>query len=197
MAFRFSAICVFCGSAEGRDPIYKDVATELGSILAEKGSAVIYGGAKIGLMGAVADGCLNNGGNVIGIIPDFLKSREIVHDGLQELIVTETMHERKRIMYDRAEGLIALPGGFGTMDELFEILTWAQLGLHPYPVGLLNVAGYYDHFLAQMDRMVADGFVSEENRKMILVAEEINELLALMEVYETPPKPAFLRSDQV
>ena len=141
------SIAVFCASSEGNDKTFKTIATKLGETLALQHIAIVYGGSKAGLMGAVANGALSKGGEVIGVIPNFLKHKEIAHTEVTELIVVSSMHERKTIMHDRCEGIIALPGGFGTFEELFEVLTWAQLGHHQKPIGLLNVNGYYDDLL--------------------------------------------------
>jgi uncharacterized protein (TIGR00730 family) len=146
-------------------------------MLAEKNIELVYGGARIGLMGYVSKSCIEHGGRVIGVIPRFLQSYEIVQDGLHELILTETMHERKQVMSERCDAVIALPGGFGTMDELFEMLTWAQLGLHRKPIGLLNVGGFYTHFLRFVDEMEQTGFIQTKHRTLIVDDESPDRLL--------------------
>lgn len=180
------SICVYCASSLGNNPIFAEKAFELGQTLAEYGIDLIYGGAKVGLMGKVADGALSKNGNVIGIIPDFLSTKEIKHDFLQELIVVKTMHERKALMQEKSDGFIALPGGFGTMEELFEILTWGQLDLHRKPIGILNLDGYYDALLELVESMIASGLLKEDYKKMLLVSDSIEDLLSQMNLYEVP-----------
>lgn len=174
------SIVVFCGSSYGYDEIYAEAAYRAGVVLAEKNIEVVYGGSKLGLMGAVAEGALQNNGKVVGIIPHFLQTKEIVHDNLTELVLVDTMHERKLKMHERSKGIIALPGGWGTMEELFEMMTWAQLGLHQKPIGILNINGFYDPFLVFLNNMVTEGFLKEEFMKMIIVSEDIFELLENM-----------------
>jgi hypothetical protein len=177
------AITVFCGSTSGSKPIYAAQATSLGETLAQRGITLIYGGAQVGLMGAVADGALSQGGKVIGVIPGFLGRKEIAHTGLTELIVVTSMHERKQRMNELCSGVIALPGGFGTLEELFEMLTWGQLGLHQKPIGILNVEGYYDDLIRLLEGMVNNGLLRESNYAMVLVDETIERLLRKMEDY--------------
>lgn len=180
------AICVFCASSLGNNPVYAETAFELGKILAENRIDLIYGGAQVGLMGKIADGVLSMNGNVIGIIPDFLKTKEITHSSLTELITVKTMHERKAMMHERADAFIALPGGFGTMEELFEILTWAQLSLHQKPVGILNVNGYYDPLIQLVETMINSGLLNSKYREMLLISDSIDDLLSQMNLYEVP-----------
>lgn len=182
-----NAITVFCGSSSGRNTNFSTQAFALGSFLAEKKIKVIYGGAKIGLMGAVANGALQKNGQVIGVIPDFLKTKEVVHDSLTELITVQTMHERKTKMSDLADGFIILPGGFGTMEEFFEILTWAQLGLHKKPIGLLNVDGYYNALIDLFDNMMKEELIKQSNQSMVLIDDSIDSLYQQMTSY-LPPK---------
>ena len=179
-------ITVFCGSSFGTETIYAEQATLLGETFAKQNIELVYGGANVGLMGAVADGVLNNGGKAIGILPNFLRSKEIAHLGLTELILVESMHERKTKMNDLCDGVIALPGGFGTLEELFEMLTWAQLGLHKKPIAILNVNGFYDSLIELTKTMVEKGLLKEVNQKMLLVSDNINDLLDQMRNY-TPP----------
>ena len=179
-------ITVFCGSSFGTETIYAEQATLLGETFAKQNIELVYGGANVGLMGAVADGVLNNGGKAIGILPNFLRSKEIAHLGLTELILVESMHERKTKMNDLCDGVIALPGGFGTLEELFEMLTWAQLGLHKKPIAILNVNGFYDSLIELTKTMVKKGLLKEANQKMLLVSDNINDLLDQMRNY-TPP----------
>ncbi len=177
-------VLVFCGSSPGRLPEYADAAGALGRELVARGLGLVYGGAQVGLMGAVADAALAAGGEVIGVIPRTLVEREVAHAGLTELRVVETLHERKALMASLADGVIALPGGFGTLDELFEMLTWAQLGLHTKPVGLVEVAGYWTRLLAFIDHMVEERFLRAEQRDALLVATEPAALLERMLAYE-------------
>ncbi|GAB4019307.1 LOG family protein [Spirosoma koreense] len=177
------SVVVYCASSQGVDPIYKQVATELGQKLAIRGIRLIYGGGGFGLMGNVADAVLQNGGAVIGVIPSFLSDLEVAHTSLTELHFVETMHERKLKMVQLAKGVIALPGGFGTLDELFEILTWRQLGLYDGPVAIINTNGYYDLMLLQLDRMVAEGFLRANNRNLLLTATSVDEALNMINNY--------------
>lgn len=182
-------LAVYCGSGEGYNEMYREQAYETGRMLAEKGLHVIYGGAKIGLMGAVADGVLNNNGQITGVIPDFLQNKEVVHEGLTELVVVSTMHQRKLVMYERADGILVLPGGWGTMDEMFEMLTWGQMGMHTKPIGLLNINGYYDALMALNSTMVQEGFLGECARSILMFSDTLNELLEKMETYQAPDLP--------
>lgn len=179
-------IAVFCGSSMGTDNVYETQALQLGQTLASMDIQVIYGGAKVGLMGAVADGALQKGGQVIGVLPHFLMNKEIAHENLTELILVDTMHERKMKMNDLCDGVIALPGGFGTLEELFEILTWAQLGLHKKPVGILNINGFYNCLNELLQTMVDKGFLKALNQKMLLTSNSIAELIELMKNYQPP-----------
>ena len=179
-------ITVFCGSSYGTEKIFEDTAYQLGKVLAEKKIGLVYGGAKIGLMGAVANGALNNGGHVIGVLPNFLKGKEIAHENLSKLIIVETMHQRKTKMNELSDGVIALPGGFGTLEEFFEMLTWAQLGLHEKPIAILNVNGFYDSLKELLQTMVDKGFLKKENQNMFLLGNDIEELINQMENYKAP-----------
>lgn len=189
------SITVFCGSSYGSEAIYEEQATILGKTLAQNGITLVYGGASVGLMGAVANAALEAGGKVIGVIPRFLNSREIAHIGLSELILVESMHERKAKMNELCEGVITLPGGFGTMEELFEMLTWAQLGLHQKPIGLLNTRGYYDALNYLVKTMEEQGFLKSVYRDMLLVSEDINDLLIKMKNYEAPEVPKWISKE--
>jgi len=161
-------VCVFCGSNPGRRPEYLEAAREMGRVLVERGMGLVYGGGNVGLMGAVADTVLAAGGEAIGVIPRALMEREVGHTGLTRLHVVGTMHERKAMMADLSDGFVALPGGFGTFEEFCEVLTWSQLGFHPKPCGLLNVAGYYDTLLALFDHATAEGFVPGKHRSLVI-----------------------------
>jgi hypothetical protein len=179
-------VTVFCGSSSGSDKIFEEQAYSLGKTLAENKIDLVYGGAKVGLMGAVARGVLQNGGEVIGVLPKFLKVKEIAYEGLTELILVETMHERKTKMSELCDGVIALPGGFGTLEELFEMITWAQLGLHKKPVAILNTNGFYNSLIEMIQKMVDEGFLKEINQQMLLTSDNISELLVKMEKYQPP-----------
>lgn len=181
-----NSIAVFCGSREGYNEAYREMAYALGAALASAGIEMVYGGGKIGLMGAVAEGALQNDGKVTGVIPTFMQTKEIAHDGLTSLVLTSTMHERKIKMYELCDAVIVLPGGWGTMDEMFEMLTWGQLGLHQKPVGLLNVNGYYDSLKVLINNMVQEGFLEENISEMLLMSDSIDELLELIRNYEAP-----------
>jgi uncharacterized protein (TIGR00730 family) len=180
-------ICVFCGSNNGADSIYLEAAGTVGKFLAENGIELVYGGGRVGLMGRVADACLAAGGRVIGAIPHDLATKEVAHQGLTELHVVDSMHERKAMMAELADGFIALPGGFGTFEELCEIITWAQLGIHQKPCALLNVGGFYDHLIAMFDHSARENFIREEHRGIVLIEREIGKLYELMSNYR-PPK---------
>jgi uncharacterized protein (TIGR00730 family) len=179
-------ICVFAGSSPGARPEYGLSAQELGRALARRGLGVVYGGARVGLMGALADTVLAGGGRVTGVIPERLVTKEIAHDGLTELRVVASMHERKAVMNDLADAFIALPGGWGTLEEFFEVLTWAQLGLHRKPCGLLNVHGYFDGLLSFIDHTVDERFVRSHHRAMVLVSSSPDELLRQFDAYVPP-----------
>ncbi|MDN5200395.1 TIGR00730 family Rossman fold protein [Fulvivirgaceae bacterium BMA10] len=155
------SICVFCGSSFGNRKIYKETSRELGKILAENNIRLVYGGGNVGLMGAIADSVLNEGGEVVGVIPQSLVNREKAHDGLTQIHVVKTMHERKDLMYKLSDAFIAMPGGFGTLDEFCEIFTWFQLGIHKKKIGFLNIEGYFDHLLEHFVRSVEEGFVDQ------------------------------------
>jgi len=170
-------LAVYCGSSHGFDPIHADAARALGGELAAAGVGLVYGGGNVGLMGTIADAALAGGGEVIGVIPQALVDREVAHHGLTELHVTGSMHERKQMMADLSDGFIALPGGIGTMEELFEVWTWGQLGYHAKPCALLNVGGYYDGLIAFLDSMVASGFLNGEHRAMLIEVDSIGDLL--------------------
>ena len=190
-----TSIAVFCGSSTGNHKAYAEAAFHTGKAIAMAGMKVIYGGARVGLMGQVADGALSAGGEVIGVIPSFLKTKEIVHNHLTALIIVETMHERKLQMHELSSGIITLPGGFGTMEEMFEMLTWAQLGLHPKPMGLLNTNGFYDHLCQQVQVMTDEGFLRDTDAQRLLVASDVDKLLALMASYTAPEAPKWITEE--
>jgi uncharacterized protein (TIGR00730 family) len=187
MTLPMKSIAVFCASSRGVNDLYFDAAKKAGGTIALESIRVVFGGSKLGLMGAVADGALEKGGEVIGVLPTFMRKKELEHKGLTELIFVESMHERKLKMNDLSQGVIALPGGFGTFEELFEMLTWAQLGLHTKPIGILNVSGYYDKLLEMFEHMSESGLLRESCKEMVLVSEDMNDLLSKMRNYEAPP----------
>jgi uncharacterized protein (TIGR00730 family) len=189
-------IVVFCGSSAGHDPVFAGQAFRVGQYLAESGIELVYGGAQVGLMGAVADGTRQGGGRVIGVLPHFLRTKEVAHEHLTELILVDTMHERKLKMHELSDGVMALPGGYGTLEELFEMLTWGQLGLHAKPVGLLNTDGFYDDLLALADTMTRRGFLKEENRRMLLTATTVEDLVGQMRQYQPPRAPKWIMKEQ-
>ena len=179
-------ICVYCGSNPGTKPAFREAARKLGKQLAERGLGLVYGGASVGVMGAVADGVLENGGQAIGVLPHFFASKEIAHDGLDELIIVNSMHERKARMEQLSDGFIALPGGWGTIEEIFEVLTWAQLGHHQKPCGLLNVDSYYDELSGFLENAIRNQFVKEEFRPMMMIENEPSRLLDRFDSYTAP-----------
>ncbi|WP_298436073.1 TIGR00730 family Rossman fold protein [Geobacter sp.] len=190
-------LCVFCGSSSGANGAYREAAEGLGRLLAREGIGLIYGGASVGLMGAVADAALAAGGEVTGVIPRALEEKEIAHPGLSALHVVGSMHERKALMAELADGFIALPGGMGTFDEFFEVVTWAQLGMHHKPCGLLNAAGYYDRLAAFLDHTVAERFVRDEHREMIIIETEPARLLERFRTYRPPAAKKWLDRESV
>ena len=189
-------VVVFCGSSEGVQPSYAEEAYLLGKTFADKEIGLVYGGAKIGIMGAVAKGILDAGGEVIGVIPEFLMKKEVFHPNLTELIITQDMHERKMKMHELSDGILMLPGGYGTMEEFFEMLTWGQLGLHRYPIGILNTNQFYDGLLTMMAHMVHQGFVKQINYDMLLVEDTVDGILKKMEAYQPIPVPQWITKDQ-
>ncbi len=179
-------VCVFCGSSPGVRPGYAAAARAMGTLLAERGIALVYGGGRVGLMGIVADAAMAAGGEVTGVIPEGLMAREVGHAGVTELRVVRSMHERKALMADLSDAFVALPGGFGTWEEYFEVLTWAQLGIHPKPCGLLDAEGFYDHLLAFLDHAVQERFLRAEHRALLVHARSAPELLDAFAAWEPP-----------
>ncbi len=190
-------ITVFCGSSMGANKIYEQQARRLGQKLAKENIALVYGGANVGLMGAVAEGVLAENGKAIGVLPVFLKSKEVAHQGLTELILVGTMHERKTRMNDLSDGVIALPGGFGTLEELFEMLTWGQLGLHKKPIGILNIQGFYTPLINHLETMVENGFLKQVNRDMLLISDDMDELILSMRDYKAPEVEKWISRETV
>ncbi len=189
-------LCVFCGANSGHDPRYMKAAAALGRSIAQAGLGLVYGGASIGLMGAVADAALAEGGEVIGVIPQTLVAREVAHHGLSDLRIVTSMHERKALMADLSDGFIALPGGVGTLEELFEVWTWSHLGLHRKPCGLLDVAGFYSGLGRFIDHVQQEGFLRDGVRDMLLMAENPTEMIAAMRAYVAPTTMALINSRQ-
>ena len=192
---RFKSIAVFCASSPGFDAVWTQRAYGVGEFLATQNITLVYGGGRVGLMGAVADGALANNGKVVGVIPHFLNSKEIGHSGVTDLIAVDNMHQRKTLMNDLSEAFIALPGGYGTMEEVFEVITWGQLGLHQKPVGLLNINGFYDHLIAFLQNMVDVGLLKKQNQEMLLVGNTIEELLEKMNSYVAPAVSKWLSKE--
>ncbi|HEY0025643.1 MAG TPA: TIGR00730 family Rossman fold protein [Longimicrobium sp.] len=189
-------ICVFCGSSAGMRPEYAQAARAMGTLLAERRIGLVYGGGRVGLMGVVADAVLAAGGEAVGVIPEALMRREVGHAALTELHVVGSMHERKALMADLSDGFIAMPGGYGTFEEFCEVLTWSQLGIHPKPCGLLNVAGYYAPLLAMFDHAVAEGFVRTQHRGIVLEADDPASLLERMAAFAPPPTEKWISPGQ-
>jgi uncharacterized protein (TIGR00730 family) len=193
---RLRRVCVFCGSNAGRRPEYADAAREMGRVLVERGLGLVYGGGKVGLMGIVADTVLAGGGEAVGVIPEALMAREVGHAGLTEIHVVGTMHARKAMMADLADGFVALPGGFGTFEEFCEVLTWSQLGFHPKPCGLLNVAGYYDPLLALFDHVAAEGFVPAPHRALVIEETDPARLLDRFAAFRPPSTSKWITREE-
>jgi uncharacterized protein (TIGR00730 family) len=187
------SISVFCGANFNGDPVLLKAIEDLADVFVQKDISLVFGGGRVGVMGLIADAMLVRGGRAIGVIPQFLMDKEVGHTGLTELIITENMHQRKQKMADISDGIITLPGGFGTMEEFFEVLTWLQLGLHNNPIGLLNVGGFYDPLLLQMDRMVDQKFLKPINRELVLSHDNPGSLVALMEKYNSTPDDVWFR----
>jgi uncharacterized protein (TIGR00730 family) len=192
----FLRICVFCGSNSGINPAYRNAAVVMGQLLAGHGIELVYGGGNIGLMGILADAALQAHGRVIGVIPESLLAKEVGHSGLTELRIVKSMHERKALMADLSDAFIAMPGGFGTFEEFCEVVTWSQLGIHAKPCGLLNVEGYYDPLLELFEHAVGEGFLREENRRLVLEAREPARLLGKMERFRSPSVAKWIDKSQ-
>jgi uncharacterized protein (TIGR00730 family) len=191
-----SSVCVFCGSNGGADPAYLAAAQAVGAGLAQRGIRVVYGGGRVGLMGALADSARAAGGEVVGVMPQALVDREIGHTGIDDLRVVDTMHERKALMVELADAFVALPGGIGTLEELFEVYTWAQLGIHAKPLALLDVAGYYEPLAAFLDHAVAQRFLRPETRAMLAVADSIEDVLETFERWRPPAMHKWIDLDE-
>jgi len=190
-------LCVYCGASPGQSPEYVAAAKLLGGALAAKGIGLVYGGASIGVMGALADAVTANGGEAIGVIPRDLLKKETPHSNLAALKVVDSMHERKAMMVKLSDGFMALPGGLGTLEELFEVWTWAQLGFHRKPCALLNVRSYFEPLIAFLDSAVEEGFIRENHRSMLIVGSDPTELISLLESYQPPEVPKWLRQEGI
>jgi uncharacterized protein (TIGR00730 family) len=190
---KIRTVCVYCGSSPGRQAGYIAAARALAVVLVERGIGLVYGGGRVGLMGAIADAVLAAGGHVTGVIPRALASKEVAHDALSELIVTESMHTRKNIMADRADAFVALPGGIGTLEELFEVWTWSQLGFHEKPCGVLNVEGYFDGLIGFIDHAVNEQYLRPSHRDILLVDRDHGALLDRLSAYEPPDIPKWIQ----
>lgn len=188
-------ITVYCGANIGADDIYKNLAQQVGKTLAQQKITLVYGGGRVGLMGIMANTAMENGGEVIGVIPHFLCTKEIENNDITKVIKVDTMHQRKTLLNELSDAFIALPGGFGTMEELFEMLTWAQLGLHSKPIGILNCKGFYDDLLAMIQKMVDKQFLQKENQAMILCSDNIEDLLEKLRHYKAPKIKKWLGSE--
>jgi hypothetical protein len=189
-------VCVFCGSSTGHDPRHAGAARSLARALVARGLGVVFGGGSVGLMGVLADAALAAGGEVTGVIPNGLAARELAHRGVLDMRVVPTMHARKALMAELADAFVALPGGLGTLEELFEIATWAQLGIHREPIGVLDVAGYYAPLVALLDHAVAEGFVSPANRGLVIVDDDAGRLLDRLAAHQPPPAPSWITPEE-
>jgi uncharacterized protein (TIGR00730 family) len=187
------SICVFCGANFNGDPILKQAVEQLAEVMVSRDITLVYGGGKVGVMGILADAVLKKDGKAIGIIPQFLMDKEVGHTGLTELHIVENMHQRKQMMNDLSDGIITLPGGLGTLEEFFEVLTWLQLGLHNHPIGLLNVNGYYDFLLKQLDVMVEQKFLKPTNRNLVITSGDPIELVNLMDSFNVTPDEVWFK----
>ena len=189
-------ICVFCGSQSGTDPRYRQIAVELGRLLAQRGDGLVYGGGHVGLMGAIADAVLEAGGAVTGVIPKPMTDRELAHETVTKLYVVSSMHERKALMASLSDAFIAMPGGYGTLEELFEVIAWAQLGIHRKPIGVLNAAGYFDALISFVDKMVAEGFIKSKYRGLFVTAEQPLALLDALQHHQMPATRRWLTEEE-
>ncbi|HPF41707.1 MAG TPA: TIGR00730 family Rossman fold protein [Phycisphaerae bacterium] len=196
MAANRRNICVFCGSAPGNKPAFAEAARRLGAAIADRSMGLVYGGGNVGLMGAVADAVLAKRGRVIGVIPHSLEQKEVAHRGLTELHICRTMHDRKRMMAERADAFIAMPGGYGTLEEIFEVITWAQLGIHHNPCALLNVDGFFDHLVQYLDHAVGAELLKPRFRQLLMVDTDIDRLLDAIESYEPPEVMQWIEPDE-
>lgn len=186
---KVTSLCVFCGANTGTRPVYRDGAAALGRALAANGTELVYGGGRVGMMGAIADAAIQGGGKVIGVIPEFLIDKELAHPGAAEMVVVPDMHTRKKAMFDRSEAFCVLPGGVGTLDETFEIVTWRQLHRHNKPIVLLNIDGYWSHLVGLMDRIIEEGFMHKGNSALVTVVDRPEDVIGAIEAELAAPKP--------
>lgn len=191
------SIAVFCASSEGNHPKYQEIAAKTGQYFAHNAIELVYGGGNVGLMGSLSNACMNAGGKVYGVIPHFFKRREVTHPNITRLEYVDTMHQRKWKIYEASDAFIILPGGLGTMDEFFEILTWAQIGIHRKPIGILNQDGFYDLLIQFIEKMVAEGFVKKINIALICIESSIEKLVRKLEKFDATSIPRFLDADEV
>jgi uncharacterized protein (TIGR00730 family) len=194
---RIRSLCVYCGSSPGADRRHGQVARELGTLLAASGVQLVYGGASVGMMGSLADAALAGGGRVVGVLPRGLFRREVAHPGLTELHEVGSMHERKQLMFDLADAFVALPGGLGTLEELAEVATWAQLGIHSKPIAVLDPHGFWRLLLEFLDASVTEGFLSPRTRRLIVRVDRVGDLLAALDRYEAPPPEGALTAEEI
>jgi uncharacterized protein (TIGR00730 family) len=190
------SLCVYCGSSMGRDPAYREAAAAVGTLMAANGVRLVYGGGAVGLMGVVADAVMAGGGEVFGVIPKGLFSNEVGHQGITELVEVDSMHQRKQRMAEEADAFLALPGGLGTLEELAEITTWAQLGIHAKPVGVLDLGGFWQPLLDFLDGAVESGFLRPANRELVVRITDVDDVLAVLGGHHTPENPALLGPDE-
>jgi len=191
------SICVFCGANFNGDPILKQAIEELAEVMVSRKISLVFGGGKVGVMGLLADAVLSRGGKAIGVIPRFLMDKEVGHTGLTALHIVDNMHQRKQMMNDLCDGIITLPGGIGTLEEFFEVLTWLQLGLHNHPIGLLNIGGYYDLLLGQLDVMVEQRFLKPNNRALVITSGDAVEIINLMDSFQATPDEVWFKEKNV
>lgn len=191
------SICIFCGANFNDDPLLTEAIEQLAQVMVSRDLTLIFGGGRVGVMGMIADAIMKKGGKAIGVIPEFLMNKEVGHTGLTELHVVQNMHQRKQMMNDLCDGIMTLPGGFGTLEEFFEVLTWLQLGLHQKPIGILNVNGFYDFLLKQMDVMVEQRFLKPVNRQLVLTSTDPIELVSLMENFKAEPDDVWFKDRNV
>ncbi len=187
------SICVFCGSNFSGDPALSAAIEQLAEVMVSRNARLVFGGGRVGVMGLLANAVIERGGKAIGVIPEFLMNKEVGHTGLTELHIVENMHQRKQLMNDLCDGIIMLPGGFGTLEEFFEVLTWLQLGLHQKPIGILNVNGFYDFLLKQMDVMVEQKFLKPINRQLVITSTDAIELVSLMDSFKAEPDEVWFK----
>jgi uncharacterized protein (TIGR00730 family) len=189
-------IAVYCGSSAGASPQFRQAADELGRLLVARECGLVYGGGSVGLMGTLADAVLTAGGDVVGVIPRALATKELLHTGVPDMRIVKTMHDRKALMAELADAFIAMPGGYGTLEELFEVMTWAQLGIHPKSIGLLNVGGYFDHLMRMIDHAIAERFIKPQHRELFVIDQNAETLLDKLQQHQQPVVRKWLDADE-